>query len=94
MASIEIYTQKTSQALRGQNVKITLTAEAAISYLSQLSPGMRCVDDNTGENIGYIYSVDYYGNSFEVCPSQPDKSFNSGTPGYFSEGYLCDVYTS
>ena len=88
MALTALQNQVYSQALRGQNVKITLSGSDAITYLPQLSVGMECIDDSTGSSVGFIYSVDYYGNSFEICPIQPNKSFQSpDTPGYFPANY-------
>lgn len=78
---------KSSQALRGQNVKITLSAEDAATYLNTLYVGMECADDATTEFFGFIYSIDYKGNSFEVAPIQPDKTFQDALKnGYFNEG--------
>lgn len=98
MATISLENQVASQALRGQNVKITLSGSDAITYLPQLSIGMECVDNASGENYGFIYSVDFYGNSFEVCPIQPNKSFASGSGtsnvGYFVSGEVVEVTIS
>lgn len=83
--AIPLNNTKSSQALRGQNVKITLSAEDAATYLNTLYVGMECVDDATEEFLGFIYSIDYNGNSFEVAPIQPDKTFQDGQKnGYFN----------
>lgn len=77
--------QKSSQALRGQNVKITLSAADAATYLDTLYIGMECRDDASFEFLGFIYSIDYKGNSFEVAPIQPDKTFQDAQrKGYFN----------
>jgi hypothetical protein len=96
MATITLENQIASQALRGQNVKITLSGSDAITYLPQLSIGMECADNNSDAFYGFIYSIDFYGNSFEVCPIQPDKTFQSGfpCPGYFAANETVNIYTS
>jgi len=79
MPTLALTNQVASQALRGQNTKVTLsTADAA--NLSSLSVGMQCQGSGFSA-LGYIYSIDSVGNSFEVIPAQPDFYFGG-------EGYL------
>jgi hypothetical protein len=79
MPTLTLTNQVASQALRGQNTKVTLSfAESA--NLSSLSVGMQC-QGSLSAILGYIYSIDVYGNSFEITPAQPDQIFGS-------EGYL------
>jgi hypothetical protein len=84
MPTLTLTNQIASQALRGQNTKVTLsTADAA--NLSSLREGMRC-QGSTFSALGYIYSIDSVGNSFEVIPAQPDFYFGA-------EGYLKSTVT-
>jgi hypothetical protein len=84
MPTLALTNQVASQALRGQNTKVTLsTADAA--NLSSLSVGMLC-QGSTFSSLGYIYSIDSVGNSFEVIPAQPDFYFGA-------EGYLKSTVT-
>lgn len=84
MPTLTLTNQIASQALRGQNTKVTLsTADAA--NLSSLREGMQC-QGSTFSALGYIYSIDSVGNSFEVIPAQPDFYFGA-------EGYLKSTVT-
>ncbi len=92
MPTISIINQVASQALRGQNVKITLDLATQSSEFTQINIGNVCVDNNSGTYFGYVYSIDTYGNSFEVCPVQPNVSFTSGPSfGYFVSGESVDI---
>ena len=71
--SVTVTNRKASQALRGQSVKVTLNA-AQSANLSSFQVGMRC-QAGSFVTLGYIGSVDYFGNSFEVIPAQPNKEF-------------------
>jgi hypothetical protein len=84
MPTITLTNQVASQALRGENTKVTLSAADAAN-LSSLSVGMRC-QGSTFSAFGYIYSIDSVGNSFEVIPAQPDFYFGA-------EGYLKSTVT-
>lgn len=87
MPTLTLTQQVASQALRGQNTKVTLsTADAA--NLSSLSVGMQC-QGNTFSALGYIYSIDSVGNSFEVIPAQPDFYF--GAEGYLKSSVTVTV---
>jgi len=84
MPTLTLTQQVASQALRGENTKVTLsTADAA--NLSSLSVGMLCQGSGFSAK-GYIYSIDSVGNSFEVIPAQPDFYFGA-------EGYLKSTVT-
>jgi hypothetical protein len=94
MPTISIENTVQSQALRGQNVKITVDLTTQSNEFNQINVGDACVDNNSGfTSFGYIYSIDRYGNSFEICPNQPNFSFTTGngTFGYFDSGYSVDV---
>jgi hypothetical protein len=52
---------------------------------------MRC-QAGSFVTLGYIGSVDYFGNSFKVIPAQPNKEF--GANGYLSALETITVVTS
>ena len=79
MAAVSFTNQVASQALRGQNVIVTLDASDSAN-LSQIQVGMECKEFSFS-TLGYVSSVDYYGHSFEITPLQPDFVFGG-------EGYL------
>lgn len=83
-----ITNQVASQALRGQNVKVTLNATDAGNTLPTLQIGTE-VQENSFNTIGYVSSVDVDGNSFEVVPVQPDKVF--GGEGYLPATAIIDI---
>lgn len=87
MPTLALTNQVASQALRGQNTKVTLSAADAAN-LSSLSVGMRC-QGNTFSSPGYIYSIDSVGNSFEVIPAQPNFYF--GAEGYLKSSVTVTV---
>ena len=81
---------KSSQALRGQSVKITLD-KSEIFILQYLYLG-QIVEISSSSVLGYIHSIDLYGYSFDVTPIQPDFSLDSlTTPGYLDEGEIIYV---
>jgi hypothetical protein len=84
MPTLALTNQVASQALRGENTKVTLSAADAAN-LSSLSVGMLCQGSSFSAK-GYIYSIDSVGNSFEVIPAQPDFYFGA-------EGYLNSTVT-
>jgi hypothetical protein len=88
--SVTVTNRKASQALRGQSVKVTLNA-AQSANLSSFQVGMRC-QAGSFVTLGYIGSVDYFGNSFKVIPAQPNKEF--GANGYLSALETITVVTS
>jgi len=83
MPTLSITNQEASQALRGEDVIVTLSA-AAQSNLSIIQPGQSC--SISGVPVyGLVSSVDSYGISFEVSPLQPNLDFASpSTPGYLA----------
>ena len=87
MAVITLTNQVASQSLRGENCKITVDLATQSSEFSQLQVSQQAVN-NSGYNC-YVYSVDTYGNSFELAPLQPD--FTVGVGGYVLSGVDIDV---
>jgi hypothetical protein len=88
MPTLTLTQQVASQALRGQNTKVTLSTADAQANLSSLSVGMLC-QGNTFSAKGYIYSIDSVGNSFEIIPAQPDFYF--GAEGYLKSSVTVTV---
>jgi hypothetical protein len=84
MPTLALTNRVASQALRGENTKVTLSAADAAN-LSSLSVGMLCQGSGFSA-LGYIYRIDSVGNSFEVIPAQPDLYFGA-------EGYLKSTVT-
>lgn len=76
---------KASQALRGQAVLVTLTADEAQDFMGSFSAGMLCTVQSSGQT-GTIRRVDYNGVSFLVDPIQPNTTFASAGEGVY--GYL------
>jgi len=87
MPTLALTNQVASQALRGENTKVTLSAADAAN-LSSLSVGMLCQGSGFSAK-GYIYSIDSVGNSFEVIPAQPDFYF--GAEGYLKSSVTVTV---
>jgi len=85
-------TTAASQALRGQSVKVTLSTgdfEEIANYPSTaIGTSVSCGAD---VSFGTIGSIDYFGNSLEVVPLQPNLSFND-SPGYLTEGAIVTFY--
>ena len=81
MPTITISNTVPSQALRGQNIKITVQLPSL--EFTQLQVGQLC-QNNAGKQ-GVIYSVDTFGNSFEISPYQPDFNM-SDIGGYQNSG--------
>lgn len=80
--SINVTNQKDSQALAGQGVTVTLDNTDA-AQLANMEKGMVVTATTSGQT-GTIHSVDYYGNSFKVIPTQMNQAFWSGTYGYLA----------
>lgn len=80
--AITVTNQVASQALRGQNVKVTLNGSDA-AQLSNINIGDVCTI-STSNNTGTIYSIDLYGNSFEITPIQPNYDCHGSIPGYLN----------
>lgn len=81
MSTISVTNEKASQALRGQDVIVTLGSSDQ-SNLASIAPGQSC--SISGVPVyGIVSSVDSYGISFEVSPLQPNLDFATPTtPGY------------
>ena len=86
MATITIENQIFSQALRGQNAKVTIDPSASFSEFSQLKVGQIC--SVSGNAIGFIYSIDSYGISFEICPLQPNFNLSTNSSGYLQQAEI------
>lgn len=83
--AISVENQKSSQALRGEDVVVTLSA-AAQSNLASIPVGTQAYISGTSV-YGEVARVDLYGISLEVSPLQPNLSFASPThPGYLYGG--------
>jgi len=87
MPTISITNQVTSQALRGQNVKITVDLTTQSAEFAQLQVGQ--LASCNGNPTCYVYSIDAFGNTFEVAPRQLD--FSVGTNGYVESNIDIDV---
>lgn len=72
--------QVASQALRGQNVKVTLNSTDA-AQLVNINIGDVCTI-STSNNTGTVFSIDTYGNSFEIVPTQPNLTCVGSLSGY------------
>ena len=84
MATVTVTNTKYSQALRGQDVIVTVTGSTNVAKLQQISVGDAVA---SGAAEGTVSSVDYYGHTFHVTPLQPNFSFATpGVPGYFTSG--------
>lgn len=89
--SLQCTNQKSSPALRGGAVVVTLNGTEALSKLTQLVLGYKATMGSSS-NIAYISSIDAYGYSFEVSPRNPDERFESGsTPGYLNTSELVTI---
>lgn len=81
MPTVSFTNQKASQALRGQNVIVTIDSIYQAN-LTSLSPGQSCSISGVAV-YGIVSSVDNYGISFEVSPLKPNLDFASPLlPGY------------
>lgn len=89
MSIYQVTNRKSSQALAGQAVLVTLNAADA-GQLSNWSEGNLVTADTSGKT-GTISRVDYEGSSFLVKPIQPDKSFDSGVYGYLASGQTVTI---
>ena len=90
--SISVTNQKASQALRGEDVVVTLSA-AQQSNLANIAPGQACSISGVAV-YGVVSRVDSYGISFEVSPLQPNLDFASPSqPGYLASGATIVITT-
>ena len=83
MPTVTVTNRKASQALRGEDVVVTLDATDQAN-LSSILPGQECSISGVAV-YGTIARVDSYGISFEVSPLQPNLDFASPTkPGFLA----------
>ena len=75
--------RKYSQALKGQNVIVTLNGSDATNYLADLTLGQKCTLGSSGK-VGYISEIDLYGTTFKIVPANMGETMASTTP----KGYL------
>jgi hypothetical protein len=93
MATITVTNQKASQALFGQSVTVTLDSSDSLQ-LAHIAVGDKIELDSSG-NIGYICSIDLYGNSFKANPVDGASTLASTTPvGYLAEDEDIDITTT
>lgn len=88
--SLQCTNTKSSQALRGEAVTVTVSGAEALSKLPQIAEGYKATMGSTA-NVGYVSSVDTYGQSFKVTPANPDQRFESVEKGYLSSGELITI---
>lgn len=82
--------RKASQALRGETVIVTVdsTDQANLHLISKGQLATLSSNSKTGT----VGRVDYFGNSFQVTPIQPDRDLSSVTPyGYLANGETITV---
>lgn len=73
--------QVSAPALKGQSVQVYLNSAETLAKLSAITVGQKAVVTSSSK-VGYVCSVDYRGNSYEVTPVTPDNTFDSATtPG-------------
>lgn len=89
MSTYQITNRKSSQALKGQAVLVTLN-NADAGALSLFSEGNLATADTSGKT-GTINRVDYEGTTFWVIPIQMDRSFDSGVYGYLASGQTVTI---
>lgn len=83
--AISLVNQKSSQALRGEDVVVTL-ASGDISNLNSIPVGTVAYIYGTSV-YGEVARVDTYGTTLEVSPKQPNFNFASPShPGYLYGG--------
>lgn len=87
MPVISITNKVASQALRGENIKITVDLSTQSVEFAQLQVG-QLLDSGNG---GVVYSVDTYGNTFEICPLQPNFNLSDASNGYFAAESNVDI---
>ena len=86
MPTIELENSIFSQALRGQNVKVTVDLSSYSSEFNQLQVGQSCTFG--GGKSAIIYSIDNYGNSFEMIPLQPNFDLSTNESGYLQQNFI------
>lgn len=88
--SLQCTNQTASQALKGGAVKVTLSGTETGTKLPEIVVGYKATMGSTA-NVGYVCSVDTYGNSFKVCPRNPDERFESVEKGYLAASELITI---
>lgn len=92
MPTISVTNRKASQALRGEDVVVTLNSAEQLN-LASLLPGQACSISGVAV-YGTVSRVDLYGISFEVSPLQPNFDFASPSqPGYLASGATIIITT-
>ncbi len=90
MATTTVTNRVASQALPGEGVKVTLDATDS-AKLATFTKGKQCESTTTSE-LGYINSIDVYGNSFTVAPVDGASKFSSTSPvGFLSSTEVITV---
>lgn len=85
-------TQRTAaSALRGEVVQVTLDSTDQ-AKLPNIVVGQLC-QAVTSLKTGYVDSVDYLGNSFQIQPTYPSSSFDNGTAGELAVGDIINITT-
>lgn len=70
-----------SSALRGESVLVMLDSTETITKLPAITIGQQCTLGSSSF-VGFVCSVDYLGNSFEITPRTPVGNLSSSTtPG-------------
>ena len=75
MATLSFTNQKASQSINGQAVLVTV-ANDEVADMQDIETGMLATNNSSGKT-GTVGKVDYYGNSFQVIPIQPNRNFES-----------------
>lgn len=88
--SLQVTNKLAYPALRGQDVVVTLTGAEALSKLPQIVKGYKATMGSSS-NVGYVSSVDTYGNSFRVSPANPDQIWESIEKGYLQLNELVTI---
>ena len=73
--------QTSSPALRGQTVVVTLNSTETTSKLPNITLGQQATIGSSS-NVGYVSSIDTYGNTYKITPQTPATNLSSSsTPG-------------
>ena len=90
MPTVSITNTVYSQSLRGQNVKVTVDLTTQLAEFAQLEVGAICTNSSSGKE-GLIYSIDSYGNTFEIIPLAPNMNFSNGSGGGYLQNTIIDI---
>ena len=75
-----------SPALRGESVVITLDSTETLSKLPSITVGQQATLGSSSL-VGYVESVDTYGNTFKIAPKTPATNLaSSSTHGALAVG--------